>query len=487
MSVRIGIFEHVFDTLGPAELIDVITAKARESAAADAEKYAAIAAFMAIREAEGAERVHWAADAYDGALAEIGAALNVGFGRADGEVDIAVALRDRFPKVAALFHQGLLNGRRVWRIERRTRLVTDPDALAALDAAIAERIVSWGPIPEYRLDQLLDVEVEKLDPDAVIRARTHVKQLDFVIGDDRTDEHPMAGTTAYWGRMTVADAAVARQRLATLLDHLCPDDPRNSEQRRAAALAAIMAGEDRMACHCENPDCPSVGTDPTAANTVIHVLTDQASIDAATAMNQQPVSEPEPRTPQPVAIIPATGAVIPGPLLADLIARGATIAPLPVPVHGQQGYRPGKALDRFVRLRDLTCRAPGCHRPAEFADIDHTVAYPSGPTHAGNTKPYCRKHHLIKTFHDGWSERQLPDGTLHVTTPTGHTYTTRPGSVLLFPTWSVHTPAPPSTPAAPGAHRSEKMPRRKRTRTQATSDRINAERKLNAAEPPAPF
>jgi hypothetical protein len=35
---------------------------------------------------------------------------------------------------------------------------------------------------------------------------------------------------------------------------------------------------------------------------------------------------------------------------------------------------------------------------------------------------------------DGWRERQLPDGTLIVTAPTGHTYTTKPGCVQLFPT-----------------------------------------------------
>ncbi len=31
---------------------------------------------------------------------------------------------------------------------------------------------------------------------------------------------------------------------------------------------------------------------------------------------------------------------------------------------------------------------------------------------------------------DGWREQQLPDGTLIVTAPTGHTYTTKSGSAL---------------------------------------------------------
>jgi hypothetical protein len=33
-----------------------------------------------------------------------------------------------------------------------------------------------------------------------------------------------------------------------------------------------------------------------------------------------------------------------------------------------------------------------------------------------------------------WREQQLPDGTLILTAPTGHTYTTKPGSIQLFPT-----------------------------------------------------
>ena len=37
----------------------------------------------------------------------------------------------------------------------------------------------------------------------------------------------------------------------------------------------------------------------------------------------------------------------------------------------------------------------------------------------------------MKTF-CGWSEQQLPDGTLILTSPAGHTYVTTPGSALLF-------------------------------------------------------
>ena len=104
----------------------------------------------------------------------------------------------------------------------------------------------------------------------------------------------------------------------------------------------------------------------------------------------------------------------------------------------QPGYRPSAGLERFIRCRDLTCRFPNCDRPAEFCDVDHAVAYPLGATHPSNLRCLCRKHHLLKTFWagatTGWHDEQLPDATIIWTSPSGHTYTTRPGSAarLIF-------------------------------------------------------
>ncbi len=100
-------------------------------------------------------------------------------------------------------------------------------------------------------------------------------------------------------------------------------------------------------------------------------------------------------------------------------------------------YTPTRRRAEFVRCRDLTCRFPGCDKPAQVCDLDHTVAYPVGPTHPSNLKCLCRFHHLLKTFWNGlggWRDRQLPDGTIIWTSPTGHTYITYPGSLHLFPT-----------------------------------------------------
>ncbi|MFB1299650.1 HNH endonuclease signature motif containing protein, partial [Mycobacterium sp. pW049] len=69
----------------------------------------------------------------------------------------------------------------------------------------------------------------------------------------------------------------------------------------------------------------------------------------------------------------------PAPLLAELIIGGARIRVVdPSCLTTEQGYRPSAALQRFVHARDITCRFPGCNRPATHADIDHTKPWPAG-------------------------------------------------------------------------------------------------------------
>ena len=470
----------MFEGLADAALVDTIAAEARASAVADARKYGAIAEL--VRRRNTGEHENWACDDWDGAAAEVGAALNIGHGRASREMDLAVALRDRLPKVAALFLSGELDGRRVWLIDQRTQLITDAEALTAVDSAIAERAITWGPLPEYKLTQALDVWVDAVDPGAVRRTRQSARSRDFTVGNDHE-----SGTTAVWGRLFSTDAALLRQRLDAMTRALCGDDPRTLPQRRADAVGALAAGFTQLACQCGRSDCPAIIDDGRASSIVVHVVAEQESTQAKSdrqfhgdgSASQQSQNASGPKK----AALIFGGGIVPTPLLAEFIARGAklrpAVAPKPEP---ERRYRPSTALDEFVRVRDMTCRAPGCDRSAMYADIDHTVPYPAGATHPGNLKCYCRTHHLIKTFLRGWSDRQMADGTVVVTTPTGHTYTTRPGSSLVFPSWAASTPAPPFTPAEPAELRALNMPLRKRTRSQSRADRIKAERALNDAD-----
>ena len=95
-----------------------------------------------------------------------------------------------------------------------------------------------------------------------------------------------------------------------------------------------------------------------------------------------------------------------------------------------------------------------------------------------------RCHHLHKTFW-GWRDRQLPDGTLVWTSPHGQSYTTHPGSRLLFPRLCRPTAPvitrdiPGDPPDTAGTGRGLMMPRRKQTRAQQRANTIADQRRAN--------
>ena len=88
----------------------------------------------------------------------------------------------------------------------------------------------------------------------------------------------------------------------------------------------------------------------------------------------------------------------------------------------------------------------------------------------------------MKTFW-GWRDQQLPDGTIILTSPSGKTCVTTPGSALLFPSLCRPTgelPAPQTDPSADYCNdRTAMMPRRRRTRAQDRAHRVAAERRQN--------
>ncbi|WNV73738.1 HNH endonuclease signature motif containing protein [Geodermatophilus sp. DSM 44513] len=90
-------------------------------------------------------------------------------------------------------------------------------------------------------------------------------------------------------------------------------------------------------------------------------------------------------------------------------------------------YTPTAAQTAFVTTRDRGCRFPNCGQRAAWADRDHVVPHAGGgPTDCANLCCLCRSHHRLKTHARGWTFVMLADGTLHVTTPSGVTRTTRP-------------------------------------------------------------
>ena len=448
------------------------------------------------------EREQWCLDNWDAVAASVAAAQNVSLGVAAHQLLVADALRLRLPRVAEVFAAGAINYRMVAAIVSRTRLIVDPDALGKVDTEIAARVTCWGSLSVDKIHREIDYWVDRYDPAAVRRTEDRMRGR-------CVDVHPLddgSGTASIEGLLLATDADALDQRLEAMARAVCDGDPRTLDQRRSDALGAIGHGADRLSCQCGNPGCPAVDAQPSTV--VVHVIAREESLSDDTPVHldgeEPPVptwaelremtitealTDPRPPPTGPADTPPAAilgGAMLPAPLLAAKIAGTAKMVPIVHPgTKPPEGrHIPSAVLATFIRCRDMTCRFPGCDEPAHHCDIDHTIAYPTGPTQASNLKCLCRKHHLLKTF-GGWHERQLPDGTVIWTSPQGQRYTTHPGSRILFPSLCKPT-APvvvsdiPDT-ATPG--RALAMPRRTHTRAQNRTAAIDAERRLNADIP----
>ena len=465
-------------------VVAAIAGWARAEAAASSRRLAAIAELVR-RHAMDPVHADWSCDSWDAMAAEVSAAQGISHGMASGQMYLAVALRDRLPRVTGLFADGAISLRLASAIVWHTDLIKDPETLRLVDAALANDAARFGPLSVNKAAQAIDAVVDRYDPGALRRIHAAARSRDVVI-DLANDE---SGTAALWGRLYATDAAALDRRLLQMALDVCDDDPRTLAQRRADALGALAAGAERLSCGCENDACPArpQGDEPTTA-VIVHVVAEASALEGEpdTQMSGEMPSRPATSDDNRPSALITSGGTVPAPRLAELIRNGAQLRPVRHPGNdstAEPSYRPSAALDAFVRCRDLTCRFPHCDRPAEICDIDHTIAYPFGRTHPSNLKCLCRKHHLLKTFWTAWRDEQRPDGTVIWTSPTGHTYTTRPGSRLLFPTLCTSTGELPTSPRVdpPIDGRGVMMPKRRRTREQDRIYRINAERSLNAA------
>jgi hypothetical protein len=474
----------MFDGLVEAARAGGVAEWARVENAACARRLAAIADILErCRAADGsAEREQWCIDNWDAVCADVAAAQNVSLGVASHQLLVAMALRERLPRVAEVFNAGTIGLRMVNTIVYRTGLITDADARGKVDTEIAAACAEWGALSVAKLESAIDYWVDRCDPYALRRTETQARgrHVDITTGEDG------AGLASVEAILFVHDAEALDQRLDAMANGVCERDPRTLEQRRSDALGALGQKADRLVCRCGDTECEGAGRQPSAV--VVHVIAEEQSLNDDTVLQldgKATQSVWAPRVPQrPSKAPPAKiigGGMLPAPLLAATLASTAKLVPIvhPGDAPPEPRYTPSAALAAFIRCRDLTCRAPGCDVPATECDIDHTIPYPAGPTQASNLKCLCRKHHLIKTFL-GWQDRQLPDGTVIWTAPNGKTYVTHPGSRLLFPSLCAPTApvaAPPDTSSTP--HRTLQMPRRTLTREQARAQRIRAERQRN--------
>jgi Domain of unknown function (DUF222) len=446
-----------------AALIELACDAARTEAQATGRRLHVIADLMQLRYRQHGERAEWVADVWDAIAAELAASLRISRALASRYMSDAEVMRERLPKVGECLAAGDINYAMFNVIAHRTALIIDEQALAAVDEQLALRAPRWPSLTRGRLSMRVDAIVLRVDRDAIRRTNKEVRDRYLNVSQS------LSGIAEIYGNVFANTARVLDRRLDELAGTVCEADPRTKAQRRADALTALVAGADRMTCTCGDSSCAGSRGRLRDRNVVIHVVAERASVDGTGT------------TPGYMA---GVDELIPPQVVAEL-AKSATLRPLTFSAAVEPRYTPSAGMADFVRCRDLTCRAPGCDKPAVHCDIDHTVPYADGGlTHPSNLKALCRKHHLLKTFW-GWHDRQLADGTVIWTLPSGQVYVTSPGSAVLFPALTVPTGNLPDAPQAPDdrcGERTAMTPTRRRTRSQQRSQRITTERNQNRSD-----
>ena len=178
----------MFDELPHAAVIDAIGVCARTENAACARRLAAIAELYERRQVpveDGQGRELWRFDVWDAVAAEVAAAQCTTAGVASGLLHYAVCMRERLPRVAAVFATGVLDYRTVRMIVSRTLLAVEPEVMAAIDAELAEAIRSWAPMSVTKMVQAVDRIVIAHDPEARRRTQSRVRGRHVDIAHDR--------------------------------------------------------------------------------------------------------------------------------------------------------------------------------------------------------------------------------------------------------------------------------------------------------------
>ena len=129
--------EYMFETADDAAVVAAIAEFARAEAAATARRLQAVAELVH-RQADGlVDHGSWWCDNWDAIAAEVAAAQGISHGMASGQMYLALALRDRLPRVAALFAEGSISARVAATIVWHTDLIKDPEIVRIVDATLA--------------------------------------------------------------------------------------------------------------------------------------------------------------------------------------------------------------------------------------------------------------------------------------------------------------------------------------------------------------
>jgi hypothetical protein len=391
--------------LDDAERIDRIAALESLRRASEAAQTETVADFVVSQRRAAADRGVPAERRDRGLADQVALARGVAPRRGQQDVALAMVLRTELPCTREAFRAGRIDGFKATLIARETACLS-AEHRAEVDQQLCADPETVERLSPRRLVGRLHKAAAELDPASVAERRRRAE------ADRHTSLRPAPEVMTWFGALLPVKDGVAVQ--ATL----------DREARRAKAAGdARSIGQLMADVLVQRVVHPGRAEDPTAATSTVPVMVNLVVRDTVLLGDQDGTGWVEGHGP------------VPGDLLrgwvADNLDSGVTtwlrrVYERPgtgdlVAMDSHATFFQGR-LAEFIRLRDGTCRTPGCDAPIRH--VDHPVPRSrGGPTSAANGQGLCEHCNYAKEAF-GWTTRVVPGPrhTVEITTPTGHRY-----------------------------------------------------------------
>lgn len=363
----------------------------------EAERMAAVVAV--IREARRSPQIYVVprdeptprdvAFAVEAAVADVAVRLSMSEAHISALVRRGEILLDRAPTVWTVFREGEISAQNAACV---ADVLESLPADSRVDARVAARALELAHLVPTRFRERLRAFRDRVHPESQRERHESARAARRAWLDHDVDGMAWLGV-----HLTSVDAETAWQRADGIARRLatCDDEARTLDQLRADVLADILTGrsdpatEPRVTVGVLVPVLTLLGEDDAPAT-----LEGRIPIDAETARRL-------------AAQAPSFHRILTHPISSAVVDVDRT------------SYRPPADLARLLALRDVTCRHPGCGRPAKGCDIDHTTDWAlGGTTSVRNLAHLSRRHHTLK-HRTRWKVEQTREGIIRWTSPTG--------------------------------------------------------------------
>jgi hypothetical protein len=371
------------------QLLDQLQQVARQRAALDAEYIRVFARYQKVRARNGdtGER---------SAPYEIAVALHVSRDCAAARMHVATSMSERLPNTLAALSTGHLDLPKARALVDLTDLMSVGDA-RAVEAKVLPKATARTLA---RLRERIRYHRDRIDPEAAERRRQHARATRTVRYQRVEDGAAELTLTGPGERLYLAWLVI--DTLARRIKD-AGDDRTLEVIRHDVTMDLILGtGDCRVQVHAYL-HVPA---------TTLAAVTEDPGILAGYG--------------------PVTRAACQELAARDAVWRRVFTDPLTATVKDvdRRTYRPPEALAEYIQVRDHTCVGPGCGRPAQYCQLDHSIAWRDGGcTCDANLGPLCWRDHRLKHLCN-WTLSQPQPGRFVWESPVGQRYECEPEPVF---------------------------------------------------------